>query len=525
MASSATQPAAAPSPGGSAPGGGRAAPGLLPLFLLSVLVVWTALPALLQTVPHADNIEQLDWAHSLQWGYFKHPPLPTWLLYAATRWFEPSALLTYALAMGCVVATLALLWQCARLFLDRQACVIAVLISSADYYLMGRGSFLNHNTVMLPFVAASAWAVLRIVRDGAAAGWPVWALLGLAQALGMLTKYQMAVIIGANALCLLACGAWRQSGFPRKVLVCALATGLPLLPHLRWLQQHEFSTFAYAGHSLMAGLAGFERLRHTLGFFVQQLGRLAPAAIALGIALALARRRRRAGAVIPAPAQPGAADGAAPRWAVRALFVLALTPLGTVLALALLAGVAPQNHWGASTTLLLPLLAVCAMGPARLPPLRITLAAVCLVHLLAVAWNVVAARRSSEFHYTFAARPLAAQAQAHWQAHGAGALGLVIGPDWEAGSLALEMPTHPDVLGSGERNQAPWVDDARIERCGALVLWRPGQPIEAQVGPDFARRTQFPVRLHADGPQGSQSALEAGILVPSGAGCPAPNAR
>src|SRR5256885_10565865 len=24
-----------------------------------------------------DNLEQLTWVHSLEWGYYKHPPLPT----------------------------------------------------------------------------------------------------------------------------------------------------------------------------------------------------------------------------------------------------------------------------------------------------------------------------------------------------------------------------------------------------------------------------------------------------------------
>ena len=58
-------------------------PGVL-LFVLAVVVVWSALPALLQTVPHADNVEQLNWAHRLQWGYLKHPPLPTALLWTAS---------------------------------------------------------------------------------------------------------------------------------------------------------------------------------------------------------------------------------------------------------------------------------------------------------------------------------------------------------------------------------------------------------------------------------------------------------
>jgi len=484
-------------------------PSVLP-FILLVVATWSVLPALLQSVPHADNIEQLNWSHSLQWGYLKHPPLPTWLLRAAIELFGASAFLTYALAMCCVGATLFILWRCALLFLDREASLLVVLLSSADYYLMGRGSFLNHNTVMLPFVAASAWAVLRIVQG---AGWRAWALLGLVQAFGLLTKYQMAIIIAANALSLLALGAWRQPRFLLHVASCCLATLLPLVPHALWLRQHDYSTFAYAGHSLLAGLPIMERLGHTAGFIAQQVGRLAPAAIAVVLALAIERAGASTGQVqcSPGPGKTGPA--------VRALAVLALTPIGAVLALVLFAGVAPQNHWGASTTVLLPFLAVASWRWSNRPCARSVLAAVLAVHAAAILWNAVAANRAPGFQHTFAAQPLAAMALAHWESNTAGSLGIVIGPDWEAGALALELPSHPAVIASGDRNQAPWISDAQIARCGALVVWRPGQAPEQQVGADFAQRVLAPVVLQTSVPSGAVSSIAAGIVKPSGNGC------
>jgi len=483
---------------------------LLALFVALVVLAWSALPALLQPVPHADNVEQLTWAHSLQWGYFKHPPLPTWLLHAALQVFGPSAFLTYALAMGCVGATLLILWRCALLVLDRDGALLVALLSSANYYLMGRGSFLNHNTVMLPFVAASAWAVLRILRDGAQPrSWLLWTMLGLVQALGLLTKYQMAIIIAANAASLLALGAWRQPRFAWHAAIATLATALPLTPHLWWLAGHEFSTFAYAGHSLLADLPPVERLVHVLGFLAQQAGRLAPAAVALLLAL---------------PSRPPATDGAEASGAKRAapqraVAILALTPIALVLALVLLLGVAPQNHWGASATLLLPLYAVTLLRASRRPAPRPVLAAVIAVHAVAIVWNVVDARTAPGFHHSFAAQPLAAMALAHWQDNAPGSPVIVIGPDWEAGAIALELPSHPAVLPSGDRSQAPWITDEQIARCGALVLWRPALPPEQQVGADFAQRLQAPVELHTPVPRGVLSAIGAGIIRPAGGGC------
>ena len=524
--------AIAPGQDSTWPAGRRAALRLALLYVVGLALLWSLLPLLLQTVPHADNVEQLNWAHSFEWGYIKHPPLPTWLLIGASRFVRPGAGLTYALAMGCVAATLLLLWRCGALLFDRRGALAVLLLSSANYYLMGRGSFLNHNTVMLPFVAASAWAVLRIVPGGRAArpaGWQVWLLLGLAQGLGLLTKYQMAVVIAANFLALAAAGAWRQPRFRMHALVATAATALPLLPHLLWLQQHDYPSFSYAGQSLLAGLAPGQRLVRALAFLAQQIGRFAPAIVAAGLVALLARRgvaprvafgahAGRAPGAAPADA-PAPGPASLPPQLLRVVALLALVPVAAVLVLTLFLGVAPQNHWGASTTLLLPLLAVAGWPRLRRAAPLAMLGAVLVVQVAAAIWVVVAAERDPQFHHTFAARPLAAQALAYWAEHTAQPLAILVGPDWETGALSLEMPTLPDVIASGERRQAPWIDDARLAQCGALVFWRPGPPAADQVGSDFAARLRDPRTLQASGPHGTTSTLGVGIIAPARGGC------
>ncbi len=497
------------------------------LFVALVVLGWSLLPALLQSVPHADNVEQINWAHALQWGYLKHPPLPTALLWAAEALVGPSAYLTYLLAMACVGASLLLIWRCARVIGGADAApmaLTAVLLSSADYYLMGRGSFLNHNTVMLPFVAASAWAVLGIVRDEPGRpAWPLWLLLGLVQSLGLLTKYQMAIVIAANGAALLACGPWRQPGragaFAGHGLLCAAATVLPLVPHLMWLEQHQFSSFAYAGQNLLADLPAQQRIAHTLGFIAQQIGRLAPVPAALGLALLL--QKLRPPLTVSAP-PTGTEDPATAVRLARALAILALVPPAIVLTLALVGGVAPQNHWGASSTLLLPLLLATRVPAARTLLPWAAVAGTLAVHAIAVVWNVVVAIAAPGFHHSFAARPLADMARIHWQQHVHGPLRVVVGPDWDAGAIALYLPGHPAVLASGERRQAPWITDDELERCGAIVLWRPGQAPAEQVGAAIAARIEDPVILQEHLPRGVVSTIGAGILRPTAPGCATP---
>jgi 4-amino-4-deoxy-L-arabinose transferase-like glycosyltransferase len=468
--------------------------------------VWTVVPAVLLSAPHGDNVEQLNWSHAMQWGYFKHPPLPTWLLRGGIALFGPGAVLTYALAMGCVAAALLLVWLCARQLMPPRHALIALMVSTANYYLMGRGSFLNHNTVMLPFVALSAWAVLRIVQG---AGWPIWLLLGLAQALGLLTKYQMGLIVIANGAALLSAGVHRQPRFGQHLAVAVTATLLPLVPHGLWLVDHRFSTFEYAGHSLFADLGPAQRVTSCLGFVAQQLARLAPALVALALAPLIALVWRTGTC---APPQPVPHSGEA---AMRALAVLALTPMAGIVLLVLIAGVAPQNHWGSTATLLIPLLLVSRSRLAAHRSVAAVAAATVLCHLGAIAWNVIAWKTHPAAHDRFAARSLAALAQVHWSRHQSGPIRLVIGPDWEAGSIALYLSGHPAVLPNADFHQAPWIDPELISRCGALVIARTGQTVEQQLPPSLAASVTDLTVLEATDRLGRRSAVQAALIAPA----------
>ena len=42
-------------------------------------LAWLWLSNRIVLAPPTDNIEQLIWVRSLEWGYYKHPPLPTWM--------------------------------------------------------------------------------------------------------------------------------------------------------------------------------------------------------------------------------------------------------------------------------------------------------------------------------------------------------------------------------------------------------------------------------------------------------------
>ena len=73
----------------------------LAALLLAVTGAWVLLSAWLWRTPPIDNVEQLVWRGAVEWGYYKHPPLPTWLLAAASPAWPATPLLTYLLAAAC----------------------------------------------------------------------------------------------------------------------------------------------------------------------------------------------------------------------------------------------------------------------------------------------------------------------------------------------------------------------------------------------------------------------------------------
>ena len=77
-------------------------------------LVWVLLYALTTLSPPVDNVEQLVWLRSMEWGYFKHPPLPTWILGAVATVFDATPGLTYLLGALATLASLALYWHLLR---------------------------------------------------------------------------------------------------------------------------------------------------------------------------------------------------------------------------------------------------------------------------------------------------------------------------------------------------------------------------------------------------------------------------
>ena len=421
--------------------------------------------------PPADNIEQLTWVNSLELGYNKHPPLPTWLLWLPVRLFGRSAWTSYVMGAATTLASMGLLWHLMTRLRGHRHATIALLATLCVTFYNGRLHYYNHNVVMMFFVTAAAalnWQAFtsRKLR------W--WAALGLCLGLGALAKYQMVLAMVATVVFWAEQRGWRVPEQRRGLLLAALLALLVVAPHLRWLVDNDFAPIRYAlNSSLGAGLDLLSRMAGAAHWLLDQLfNRTLPAWLLLGLLAARAIYWRPARADAP-PLPLPAADASG-----KLLVCWGVLPLLLITAAGVVSGAELQLHWA---TAFLPLTVAAAMEPAvlralwpRVPlpfALKVFVALQGLLLLLSHLTSPHGPARLQKQHWrNFDSAALARQIAPPARDLLGRRIRVVIGPAAHAGALSLQLPEHPVVLIDGRYDLSPWVEKNLVERCGALEL-------------------------------------------------------
>ena len=448
-------------------------------------LAWLTLLDRAALAPPTDNIEQLTWVRSLEWGYYKHPPLPTWLLWPAVRLLGWSAWTSYIVGALCTLGAFALLWRWLRDMRGSGYARAALLAGLCVTFYNGRLYFYNHEIVLIPLAvgcAAACWKAWTTRRIG----W--WIVLGLCLGLGALSKYQSAVAGAAVLVFWLSQRGWRDPMHRFGLQVAALTALAVFAPHLCWLAYNDFEPLNYAmASSLAAGLPWSSRAAEVARWWGDQLlNRAMPAWVLLGVLWWLSRRGA-AMASVEAEPQPGDAGRAI-------LLSFGFTPLAFVSVMTLASGSQVQLHWGTPYLLFvvpaaMELMRGGAWGAVRR---RDAVLVFVLVQALLMARVVLTspggaglARKASDWRY-FDAQALADALHEPAKAVLGGPVRLISGPPDEAGALALRLPEQPLVLIDGQLRFSPWVPKDMVQACGALELevQAPGPGFVA-VGRDF----------------------------------------
>jgi hypothetical protein len=317
----------------------------------------------------------------------------------------------------------------------------------------------------MPLWAASAWALWRAVDRSTSAS---WAVAGLLAAATLYAKLSSVAFLAAAAVWLMSDAKARRT----------LATPAPWLggavflisvAPLAWsIYADGFKPLAYASaRSHSGGIA--------LLFAPKLVGSMAGAIAVAAYAGLMPSRLSPKSKLEPAPVGARA-------W--RFLLFLGLGPVILVTTIFELAGMGLRSSWGAPMTVLVGLIVVAA--DPRFTSFKLTRVARGAASLLIAVpmgyagVTVLSARMAGHVQrVSWPQAEMAARFRALWQRDLGGPLGIVAGPDWIAGLVALDGVHPASVLFNSRLDENRRLSSETLRRAGFLIVWDADDPLRA----------------------------------------------
>lgn len=102
-------------------------------FILAQIVIWTVVPWLAGVSLPLDVVSDgLGWGHEWQWGYFKHPPLPSW--FAEASFDALGDIGPFLLSQLAIAITYAFVFLIGRAMMPAREALIGTLLLAGVYY-------------------------------------------------------------------------------------------------------------------------------------------------------------------------------------------------------------------------------------------------------------------------------------------------------------------------------------------------------------------------------------------------------
>lgn len=430
------------------------------LTIIAQVVIWTLVPYYIAISLPLDVVsDMLGWGHEWQLGYFKHPPLPSWLaelFFDAMGNMGPFLLSQLAIAVTCLFV-LAL----GRETMGERKAAIGTMLLVGVYYFSVPSAEWNHNVAQMPAWAAMTYLFYKALRAG---GLRWWLLLGFAAGIGLLAKYSTAILMAVMLLYLLSSREGRARFLTIGPYVALVVCVVTIAPHLWWLAHNDFTTLHYAaqraGHQ--AGIVS--RILLPFKFLFTQFTDLIPA-ILLGALAGLFGRGMQ-------PATQSISDDG------RFLLWMGLGPALLTAVISLVAGLGLRAMWGAPMWNLTGLIIVYFAGARaeRASFVRLGIGTLALLIIMPlVYWFTTSYGPEQRGHVARSAwpdKPMARSLDAQYQLITGQPVQIVAGDGWLAGLIAMRSVPRASVFTDGDMKEALWITPQRLAQQGALVVWR-----------------------------------------------------
>lgn len=456
-----------------------------PLIAVLWVVFWVLLAALFNPAQFPDNIEQFSWGQSLEWGYSKHPPVPSWLMSIVIWLSNASPNSAYIAAAICFSATAILTYLIARRlttnpiealdlsYTDRVSS-LALVFWGLHLSFSWRAQIYNHNSVLVLFMALTVWAALRASQSQKMAA---WLLLGISAGLALLTKYQAAIGFVGIVFALWQSGSLVSKANRWGLLLAVIVASLVFLPHLVWLINNGFMPLVYASGHLQE-LSYGERITKAASFILNIIRMHSLMLIGATILVILSRFTK------PMLKSQQMLTHQDPRatglFSYQGSWLLGIigVPLILILLLCLTVGVELQKEWGIQILQFFCLFLAWRLSPLITISWQKCWATIGIVHVgLAAAYffslnHPEAFGRSHPMDRLYPAASLSKAAVQSWKQQTRCPLAYVAGDPFPAGLVAVYSGLRPKIYENQDTQKSPWIDPADFKAKGGLIVER-----------------------------------------------------
>ncbi len=448
------------------------------LFLLCNLVLWTLVPLWRESLP-MDTQEAMVWGKYCLFGTTKHPPLSGWLAYPFWLLFNHWDGAMYLLSQIFVALGVVYIYRLAREFLSETKAVLAALLQFGIIYYDFSSVEYNVNVISLALWPMCAFYFWRGYKENK---WSDWLLFGIFAGLNVLNKYACGVLFVALGLFVLINKDARKLFKNVKAYMAAAVALFIIAPHLWWLYEHDFGTFAYLSQRSSGGKIASEwrHLLYPLKFLTAQILFAAAAFITYGIFYYRSTREKFV-------------DSCAK---TQFLLIVGFAPLAIWLTVSLITGNALKSMWGFPCLFLAgPMLFYFfpwQISEKQAKNFVVTMAV--WTTLFAVAYTVQIWLTKSERFHTDCAQ-VADKFEQIWNDETGGTpLEYAGGDVWYSDMAALYGKKEIKPMIWMETKANPWFDEKDFAQKGALVVAtdeREYARYMAQYGADLSAPTQM----------------------------------
>ncbi len=410
------------------------------------MVLWILVPYYTLYTVGLDSVEMIAWGRSLDWGYFKHPPLPSWVVIAFES-FLPTNIAVFVASQVFIAFTAMGVWVLAKAFVSESSRFMATILVLVFPHTTWISAEWNHHLVQLPFWVWTVVAFHQVCRHRGNSLW-AWAFMGGVAALGLYGKYSLGILYISIFLYAIL---WRRYIFNIWGLwVFTVVFVGVLAPHAVWLKTVDFAPLSYM-QGRFEEAATWQRLGSFWGAFIVNL-----TFVVLGIGIARRKFKFRS---LSVPLG-------------HFLVYMTCMPLIVVTILAIILNISVYSTWNYPFLSLVPLMFIwwCEKRGYTMSALWGSIWVVGVGGAVAGYYGYYYTVNLNRGHYP--AQAIATQAQQIWRYHVNTPLAYVAGNQWTAGSVAVYAADKPKFIVDNDVAINNSIDFNDVKTKGYMYIWR-----------------------------------------------------